>query len=109
MAATSTAASVLATALGAQKAYGAHPKAKAAGKTDAAAQDFEAVYLTQMIEQMFSGLGDEGPLGSGEAGSAWRSMLADEYGKSVSAAGGIGIADQVRRELIAIQQGSMPQ
>ncbi|HVI30325.1 rod-binding protein [Hansschlegelia sp.] len=92
-------------ALGAQKAYGARPPAKAADKLDAVAQDFEAVYLTQMMEQMFSGLGDGGPLGSGEAGSAYRSMLADQYGKTIAASGGIGLADDVRRELIAIQQG----
>lgn len=106
MAAESTALSNLATALGAQKAYGAHPVAKAQDKTDAAAQDFEAVFLTQMVERMFDGLTGEGPLGGGSAGGAWRSMLADGYGKSIAAAGGIGIADDVRRELIALQQGS---
>lgn len=104
--ASSTAASVLSSALGAAKAYGAHPKSKPIDKSEAAAQDFEAVYLTQMMEQMFAGLGEGGPLGSGEAGSAWRSMLTDEYGKSIAASGGVGLADQVRRELIAIQQGS---
>ncbi|MBB3973520.1 rod-binding protein [Hansschlegelia beijingensis] len=98
------AASTLA-ALGAQKAYGAKSPAKADDRLDAAAQDFEAVFLTQMMEQMFSGLGDSGPLGSGEGGSAYRSMLADQYGRTIAAAGGIGLADDVRRELIAIQQG----
>ena len=100
--ATPTASASLSAALGAQKAYGAHPAAKATSKLDAAAQDFEAVFLTQMMQQMFAGLGDEGPM----AGGAWRSMLADEYGKTVSASGGVGISDQVRQELIAIQQGN---
>lgn len=77
--------------------------AGAASKIDASAQDFEAVFITQMIQQMFTGMGDEGPLGDGDAGSAYRSMLADEYGKNIAAAGGIGIADHVRRELIALQ------
>lgn len=106
MAADSTGLSTLAAALGAQKAYGAHPAAKVQDKTDAAAQDFEAVFLTQMMERMFDGLSGEGPLGGGSAGGAWRSMLADQYGKTIAASGGIGIADDVRRELIALQQGS---
>lgn len=93
-----------AAALVAQKAYGSAP-AKPKDKAAAAAQDFEAVYLTQMMERMFDGLGEGGLLGAGAGGSAYRSMLADEYGKTIAASGGIGIADQVRRELIAIQQG----
>ncbi|WP_020181367.1 rod-binding protein [Methylopila sp. M107] len=97
--------STLGAALNAQKAYGAHPKAKKDDKVDAAAQDFEAVFLTQMMERMFSGLSKEGPLGEGAGGGAYRSMLADQYGKSIAASGGIGLADQVRRELIALQQG----
>jgi Rod binding domain-containing protein len=95
-----------AAALVAQKAYGAHPAAKAAAKLDEAAQDFEAVFLTQMMQAMFAGLSGDGPLGGGEAGGAWRSMLADQYGRSVAAAGGIGLADHVRRELLALQQQS---
>ncbi|RXF68096.1 rod-binding protein [Hansschlegelia zhihuaiae] len=95
---------LLAAALGAQKAYGAQSGPKKPDKIDAAAQDFEAVFLTQMMERMFAGLSGEGPLGSGAAGGAFRSMLADQYGKTVAAAGGVGIADDVRRELIALQQ-----
>lgn len=99
------AATATASTLGAQKAYGAHQAPKVASRVDDAAQDFEAVFLTQMFEKMFEGLGGEGPLGSGEAGGAYRSMLADQYGKTIAAAGGVGIADDVRRELIALQQG----
>lgn len=95
----------LSTALNAQKSYAAHPKAKKADKIDAAAQDFEAVFLTQMMERMFTGISKEGPLGEGAGGGAYRSMLADQYGKTIAASGGIGLADQVRRELITLQQG----
>lgn len=97
--------STLAAALGAQKAYGAKQPTKAADKVDATAEDFEALFLTQMMERMFEGLGGEGPLGGGAAGGAYRSMLADSYGKTVAASGGIGLADHVRRELLALQQG----
>lgn len=105
MAANSSAPASLAAALGAQKAYGAHPAPKVADKTDAAAQDFEAVFITQMMERMFDGLSKDGPLGAGPGAGAYRSMLADQYGKTIAASGGIGIAAEIRRELIALQQG----
>lgn len=101
-----SAASILSSALGAQKAYGAQPKHRTVDKIDAAAEDFEAVYLTQMMERMFDGLSGDGPLGQGAAGGAYRSMLADQYGKTIAASGGIGLAASVRRELIALQQGA---
>lgn len=105
MPATSSAASVMASALAAQKTYGSQASAKAPNRIDQTAEDFEAVFLTQMFEKMFEGLGKEGPLGAGEAGGAYRSMLADQYGKTIAASGGIGLAADVRRELIALQQG----
>jgi peptidoglycan hydrolase FlgJ len=77
-----------------------------AGKARASAEDFEAVFLQAMISEMMSGLGKEGPLGEGEAGGAWRGLLVDQYASSVSKAGGIGIADTVYRDILALQEGS---
>ena len=73
-------------------------------KARAAAQDFEAVFLNSMFQQMFSGLQGEGPFGGGGATGVWRSFLTDEYSKSFAKAGGIGIADQVYRSLMAQQE-----
>lgn len=98
-----TASSSPASALTSHKAYGAHPQAKATSKTDAAAEDFEAVFLTQMMQSMFAGLGDEGPLGGGSSTDAYRSMLADQYGRNIASAGGVGLAAHVRAQLIALQ------
>jgi len=36
----------------------------------------------------------------------FRSMLTAEYGKQVTKRGGLGIADQVYRELLRAQEGS---
>ncbi|GLK54453.1 Rod binding domain-containing protein [Methylopila capsulata] len=90
----------------AQTVYAAHPQAKAASKLDAAAQDFEAVFLTQMMQSMFTDVGEDGPLGGGAGTDAYRSMLADQYGRNIAASGGVGIAAQVRSELLALQQGT---
>ena len=79
-----------------------------AGKTNtdkakAAAQEFEAVLLNTMFQQMFSNIG-QGPFGGGPAAGVWRSLLTDEYAKSFAKAGGIGIADHVQRALLAQQE-----
>lgn len=75
-----------------------------ADKARGAAQDFEAVFLNSMFQQMFTGLEGEGPFGGGPAIGVWRSLLTDEYAKSFAKQGGIGIADQVYRSLIAAQE-----
>lgn len=73
-------------------------------KAHAAAQDFEAVFLNSMFQNMFTGIGGEGPFGGSGAVGVWRSMLTDEYAKSFAKSGGVGIADQVYRTLIAQQE-----
>lgn len=68
------------------------------------AKDFEAVFLGQMLKPMFEGLGAEGPFGGGPAEDMWRSLMVDEYGKSIAQSGGIGIADQVLAQMIKLQE-----
>lgn len=70
----------------------------------AAAQDFEAVFLTNMFENMFEGLDDDGPFGSGAGNGVWRSMLTEQYAKTISASGGIGITSQIERQLVGLQE-----
>ena len=76
---------------------------KAKAKT--AAQNFEAVFLKSMLQEMYTGIQGEGPFGGSGATGVWRSMLTDEYAKSFAKAGGIGIADHVYQSLIAHQEG----
>ncbi|MBI4273686.1 MAG: rod-binding protein, partial [Rhizobiales bacterium] len=64
----------------------------------------EAVFLNSMFQQMFTSIEGEGPFGGGPAAGVWRSLLTDEYAKSFTKQGGIGIADQVYRSLIAAQE-----
>jgi Rod binding domain-containing protein len=47
---------------------------------------------------------NEGPFNGGQAANTWRSFLTDEYSKNFAKAGGIGIADSVYKELIALQE-----
>lgn len=73
-------------------------------KSRKAAEDFEAVFLTQMVEQMFENAGTGGFFGGGQGEKVFRSMLAQEYGKSMAANGGIGIADDVQKEMLRMQE-----
>jgi peptidoglycan hydrolase FlgJ len=73
-------------------------------KARTAAQDFEAVFLNSMFQHMFTGIEGDGPFGGNGAAGVWRSMLTDEYAKSFAKAGGIGLADQVYRSLMAHQE-----
>jgi flagellar protein FlgJ len=83
---------------------GLDPKATArAVKAKTAGEDFVAVFLNSMFQQMFSGVG-EGPFSGGPGAQIWRSFLTDEYAKSFVKAGGVGIAAQVQRELLAHQE-----
>jgi Rod binding domain-containing protein len=77
--------------------------ASAAEKARSTSQDFEAVFINSMLQQMFAGVG-EGPFGGGHAANVWRSFLTDEYAKSFAKNGGIGIADHVYRSLLAQQE-----
>src|SRR5690606_22335578 len=70
----------------------------------AVAQDFEAVFLSTMFAQMFTDTDGEGPLGGTGSTGDWRSLLTDEYAKSVANASGIGLADHVYNTLIAQQE-----
>lgn len=82
------------------------PGAPVNEKAATAAQNFEAVFLNSMFQEMFSGLQGEGPLGGGPGAGVWRSLLADEYAKSFAKSGGIGIGAQVYRSLLEIQETS---
>ena len=91
-------------------AYRAAAKAKPGSreaKAFSTAQGFEATFLQNMLENMTSGLGAEGPLGTGQnGGGAWRGFLFDEMSRSMSKAGSIGIAPQVYREMLQVQERS---
>lgn len=83
-------------------------KAKATSEPseiDKVAQDFEAVFLSQMLQHMFAGV-DMNPLGEGKSAGddIYKSLLLDEYGKILSKAGGLGIADHVKREMLKLQE-----
>ena len=67
------------------------------------AQDFERMFIAEMLQPMFAGLETDGPFGGGSAQEAFRPMLIDQYAKSIAAGGGVGVADAVLKEILKLQ------
>lgn len=71
-----------------------------------AAEEFESVFLSRMLQGMFKGLNTEPPFGGGHSEKVYRSMLVDEYAKGIAAKGGLGLADHVYREILSVQENA---
>ena len=71
-----------------------------------AAEEFESVFLAQMLAPMFEGLDTDGLGGGGLGEEIFRPMLIERYAQALSRAGGVGIADSVMRELMRMQTAS---
>ena len=70
----------------------------------AVAQDFEAVFLSQMLTSMFEGIETDELFGGGHGEDTFKTLLFDEYGKVLSQAGGIGLASDIQRALLGQQE-----
>ena len=68
------------------------------------AESFEAFFVGQYIEQMYTGIRTDGMFGGGQGEEVFRSLMLQEYGKVIAQAGGIGIADSVQKAILQIQE-----
>jgi Rod binding domain-containing protein len=73
-----------------------------------AAEEFEAVFLNQMLAPMFEGIQTDGLGGGGMGEEIFRPLLIERYAQSLTQAGGIGIADSIIRELMRMQETAVP-
>ena len=77
---------------------------KATDKTADAAKQFEGVFLSEMMSHMFEGVKTDPEFGGGQGEDMFKSLLTNEYGKQMANNGGIGIADQLQKAMIQMQQ-----
>ena len=86
----------------------AAPTLSASAKTEAqaekAAKEFEAMFVNQMLSAMFEGVKTDGPFGGGPGESIFRSMMIEQYSKTIASQGGLGLSDQVKREILRLQE-----
>ncbi len=66
-------------------------------------REFEAMFLSQMLQPMFETVKTNDMFGGGAGEDAFKGILVDEYGKMIAKAGGVGIADQVKRQIMEFQ------
>jgi Rod binding domain-containing protein len=71
-----------------------------------AAEEFEAIFLAQMMAPMFEGLDTDGLGGGGIGEEIFRPMLVERYAAALSQAGGVGVADAIVRELMRLQESA---
>lgn len=75
-----------------------------AARAEKAAKDYESVFISQMLGAMFSGIKSDGVTGGGQGEEMFRSLMINEYGKSIAAQGGFGLADQMKAQLLKHQE-----
>lgn len=67
-------------------------------------QQFETMYLSEMLQPMFDGIKADKVFGGGHGEEMFQSLAVNEYAKALSASGGVGIAAAVQREILRIQE-----
>jgi Rod binding domain-containing protein len=73
-----------------------------------AAQEFEAMLAAQFLKPIFQSVKTPALFGGGKGEDAFTSLLHEEFAKAISARGGFGLADAVKRELISLQAAQSP-
>ncbi len=69
-----------------------------------AANEFEEVFMGQMLKPMWEGLETDPVFGGGTGEDVMRDMLIQEHGKSIAASSNWGIAEAVLSEMIRLQE-----
>jgi Rod binding domain-containing protein len=73
------------------------------------AQDFEAMFATEMLQPMFEGVSVDPMFGGGHGEEVMRSFMLQEYGKIIAKSGALGIANSVKSEMLRAQETTSPQ
>ncbi len=68
-----------------------------------AAEEFESVFISEMLAPMFEGLDTDGLGGGGMGEEIFRPMLVERYAEAIARAGGVGIAESIIAEFAQMQ------
>ncbi|MBD8064278.1 rod-binding protein [Devosia sp. PTR5] len=72
------------------------------------AEDMEGVFLNTLTKEMFAGIksSEDTNFGGGFGEETWRSMQSEQLANTMAEHGGLGIADQLMGELVALQEAA---
>lgn len=73
-------------------------------KAKETADSFEAVFLSQILKNMSSGLKSDEMFGGGHSEEVFRGVLNDEIATQITRNGGIGLSDSIYREILKSQE-----
>lgn len=79
------------------------PKGLDMAKIEETAQDFEAMFISEMMKPIFESVKVDETFGGGKGEEIFRGFVRDEYAKTMASVQSIGIADQVKEQLIEMQ------
>ena len=72
-------------------------------KARTVAQEFESMFVSEMLRPVFEQIDTDGPFGGGQAEAAFRPLLVEQYSKSIADVGGVGVSDAIMSEILRIQ------
>ena len=71
------------------------------------AEEFEGVFLNTLTKELFSSIKtDESVMGGGFGEETWRSMQSEQLAAAMAQNGGLGIAEQLLPDLLAMQEAA---
>lgn len=70
------------------------------------AEELEGVFLNMLTKEMFSSIKGDDNFGGGFGEETWRSMQAEELANSMARGGGIGLAQDLMGQMIALQEAA---
>jgi Rod binding domain-containing protein len=73
------------------------------GQIRQTAEKFEEQFLSIMLQQMFEGVNVSAPFGGGPGEEMFKSFMTEAMAKQMTRTGGIGLTDQVSREMLKLQ------
>lgn len=92
-------------AIGQQQAAAGQADSARTEQARKAAVSFESVTIGELLQPMFDTVDtSDGMFGGGAAEKQFRSLQVLEIGKQIANNGGIGIADSVYRQILAMQE-----
>ncbi|HTJ58653.1 MAG TPA: rod-binding protein [Devosiaceae bacterium] len=73
------------------------------------AQGLEGLFLNTLTKEMFSSIQTDGPFGGGFGEQTWRGMQAEQMANAIAQNGGIGLAENITRNLLDAQEAAQSQ
>ncbi|WEK05537.1 MAG: rod-binding protein [Candidatus Devosia phytovorans] len=76
-------------------------------KVRSQAEELEGVFLNTLTKELFSSIKtDESVMGGGFGEETWRSMQSEQIAANMAQNGGLGIAEQLLPDLLAMQEAA---